>query len=141
MAKINWELIDPLLGVEPDTAIAEAHNISLSSVTTRRYRLGIPAHPSRAKKSINWAVIDPVLGLQPDPVIAKQFKIDVHSVQNRRRKLGIAAHALQRKGSPRNGAVYLDKDVLALILSKTEKENLDTFVNNLLRKALSTGAG
>jgi hypothetical protein len=85
--KINWEEIDPLLGLATDKEISSKFSIHRETAQKRRAVLNIPAYKNRSSKK--WLNIDPLLGTMPDTEIALKFGVSKSTIMNRRKALGV----------------------------------------------------
>jgi len=87
--ELDWETIDPLLGLMHDSEIAAMHNADRCLIRNRRVALGIPA--LQVKKELDWKTIDPMLGVIPDQQIAAMYNVSKGFIRMRRVSLGILA--------------------------------------------------
>lgn len=86
--KIDWTLIDPLIGTRPDSAIAREFGVSHTIIARRRRLLGKEKAPER-ESSINWVLYDAMLGTESDVDVAKKLGCSKRTVQRRRNELNI----------------------------------------------------
>lgn len=85
-----------MLGTMPDAALARKLDLCVSTVLTKRQKLGIPA--SRPPKTINWTpAIIAMLGKVPDGEIARTYGMNILSVYKKRLDLGIRCYARKSK--------------------------------------------
>ena len=86
--KLNWKIIDPLLGKISDLKIAAMYNVSISPIYRRRTALGIPAYAMG--QEMDWGPIDALLtaGASIKDVCA-EFNIASPRLNKRCKKLGI----------------------------------------------------
>lgn len=80
------------LGKIPDSALSRELGVCLSTVLSKRQKLGIPA--SRPLKTLRWTKsMIALLGTLPDKDLAWRFNMNVLSVYKKRLSLGIGCYA------------------------------------------------
>lgn len=94
------------LGKDTDAAIARKLKISVSAVSQRRRRLGIPRSPQSRRESRRWTPAeDALLGTMSDREAAREIGVSRETVEGRRLELGVPSFGpAYRRGGLRRPA-------------------------------------